>query len=94
MPVATRARPAPSRSSVIRSAVSVVVRYESPAPGGGPAVGTERSQQDVVVRRPAERDPDPFVEAADDHALPLEPLSERLGRCATQTKFVAVGGQS
>ena len=46
------------------------------APGQWARLGAERSQKDVVLGRPPERDPDPLREAAHDDALLLEPRAE------------------
>ena len=75
MPVSTRARPCPSRDSVSRIAVSVVVRMiVASRLGAGPGLGTERAEQEVVLRRPAHGDPDSVGERPDDEALRLEPV--------------------
>ena len=77
-----RARgPAPSRSSTIRSAVSVLVRTTSAVrPRRRAGRRAERGEQEVVLRRAAQRDADPLGEGADDEPGRLEPLRERLVR--------------
>ena len=45
-------------------------------PGERAGLGAERPQEDVILGRPSEGDPDPLREAADDDALLLEPRAE------------------
>ena len=74
------ARPAvPSSASVSRSAVSVVVRNDRRLPSRrGPGLGSERTEQDVVLGRAPDGDADALRERAHDDSLRLEPLGERL----------------
>ncbi len=77
MPVATRARPVPSRTSEIRSAVSAVVRTTSGGTAGSRLRrSAERGEDPVVLGRQPHGDPDRVREAADDEPLRLEPLGK------------------
>ena len=69
IPVATCDLPLPSRPSVIRSAVSVLVRITvASRPGERAGLGAERTQEDVVLGRPP-------------HASPGSPAGTAARRC-------------
>ena len=80
------------------SAVSLLVRVTSAVRPRRRAAGrAERLEQDVVLGRPPQRDPDPLGEDPDDEPGRLEPLAERLVRAqpdevAVRLRAVVAGG--